>query len=1296
MGEFSSFKTGPAFAGLASEGFDTRSLFPTRPRRNYAKEVSLDWDKVLKNLKRSDKAYAEQAARALAATEAYRPRVPNASKLGSAMASAPDAVIANNRRVANSGALGKNVKVTDIRNMMQGVDPSDLDAEGRQLYRQMERAKREIKRMGEEPHEDGPGVLDRIFDIVTRGQYAAVNAIEHSNKTMAKALKDGLDLGDADDILKSTLGVAALPAAWEGLSGKKKASFQQLLKKPVGKGGYGLNPTNTAGKIGVGILGFALDVGLDPTTYIGVGAAKAAVQGGKAATKVAKAGDVAKKVTTDVGTLKKIHKELDKILDLDLDKVGYRQLDETGKPNPHARLATDRDLRREQITLMFTSLRKADGSPVDRAKVASQLRQAEHFLAYASKAKLAENAEQTAEVLKRVSTADFLNKSARQVWEHFEGTAVAGVLKDMARQGKVFRDVPVNTVVKATLNPEKVVKFEAMMNKKMGVVKAKITKAKKAGKPQEEIDALKSKLLDLEEEATYHKIYGKPIDDAAPDERIWNVVRDDSIVKEVVEHNKLMAKELEARVAEFKPKGIEEVHTALLEIAARELDPAISRLIQVRFGGLFGGSGAVLATFKAPDVFRKAAEKFAREGYDKEALNLYNKGVIGFSKAFRASGSLDQFIDAERLRTAGRANELIHIHVEDLRNKFGKIKKSDRNKIFAGFLKGVQPEALPDELTPIMQDVSNELADMQKIFDGSMYDQIGEVTWQDLNKWLPSKRVKLVSVNDPSLPVGSLEWWRLALRETTSHDVAEVLHQIRIAKEKMIARGTLTNSIENTLGISRFSPSGESALFHQLKNEKNYVTVKGFSDDIVFSPEIAQDLHRLLELVDDQAKHQDILKGFDKALNIWKSAVTVYNPAFHIRNSGGDMFVSYLNGMFIGRGGMKRAMKSHTAAMKTMRALKWSKIDPAQRINMMDTNPAFTGEALQDIGVGVHVLTVPRAFAGVGDKITAEQLWGAYLKYGLKQAFTSTEFGKIVSGTRGARGAASAANEAVRGVSEGREDWFRLAHFADVLQRESLTERSFERAAAKAAEDVRKFHFDYSDFTPFERAVLIRAIPFYKWTRKSLPLMVEMMFAKPGAMAVYPKGMSNLSQMMGYPVGDDPLMPDSDAIIPDWIKNRGAVPLYTSEKGNTVFFDPSNPFNDTVRTWQGDNPREFLTGQAQVQALLSMSNPIFRVPVELAQGRTFFGDYPIEGQEKQYLAGQSPQTNFIMKQFTGDNSDQPAADRLTNPETLNKILAAGTIENTPRAMEGELRRLNDILNAQRKKVRQQKGRSAPR
>jgi hypothetical protein len=208
--------------------------------------------------------------------------------------------------------------------------------------------------------------------------------------------------------------------------------------------------------------------------------------------------------------------------------------------------------------------------------------------------------------------------------------------------------------------------------------------------------------------------------------------------------------------------------------------------------------------------------------------------------------------------------------------------------------------------------------------------------------------------------------------------------------------------------------------------------------------------------------------------------------------------------------------------------------------------------------------------------------------------------------------------------------------------------------------------------------------------------MTEMLFAKPGAVAVYPKTMSNLSQMMGYPVGGNPLVPDSDQIIPEWIQNRGAVPLY-SHNGNTVFYDPSNPFNDTVRTWQGNNPREALTGQAEIMAGAAMANPLARIPTELAFGRTAFGNQDIKGKELQYLQQQSPQSSFISNLLSGNtSSDLQAQDRITSPESVNKLLAGGTIENTDKRQASEMQRLQDILNVQRKDARKKKGWPDPR
>lgn len=52
-------------------------------------------------------------------------------------------------------------------------------------------------------------------------------------------------------------------------------------------------------------------------------------------------------------------------------------------------------------------------------------------------------------------------------------------------------------------------------------------------------------------------------------------------------------------------------------------------------------------------------------------------------------------------------------------------------------------------------------------------------------------------------------------------------------------------------------------------------------------------------------------------------------------------------------------------------------------------------------------------------------------------------------------------------------------------------------APEEAAKAVKKFHFDYSELTDFERGVARRFIPFYSWMRNNVPLQLEMLFKAP-------------------------------------------------------------------------------------------------------------------------------------------------------------------------------------------------------
>lgn len=300
----------------------------------------------------------------------------------------------------------------------------------------------------------------------------------------------------------------------------------------------------------------------------------------------------------------------------------------------------------------------------------------------------------------------------------------------------------------------------------------------------------------------------------------------------------------------------------------------------------------------------------------------------------------------------------------------------------------------------------------------------------------------------------------------------------------------------------------------------------------------------------------------------WKRWVTAYRPGFHVRNMLGDSFNAFLAGT--------RPERFSDSA----RILKYARSDD-------------------------HYVTL------AGKKYTTAQIDQYYRRGGLETSFIETE---VVGGSQGRLG------RGITHMGEQREKFVRMATFTDSMHKELKNGRSLERAIEESAAKVRKYHFDYTDLTPAERK-LRQFLPFYTYTRKELPLLLEHTLFTPGKIVGVQKGTNTLSQMLGVQHDPDDPFPGIEGIVPSYLKDQSMI-----QRGNNKVFTPGLPTD--YLSWL--NPGEAVKGVA------SQLTPAIKTPLELATGKSFPEGFPIfpkgKSQEEgmaRYLASMGPYGNMF-------------------------------------------------------------------
>lgn len=482
-------------------------------------------------------------------------------------------------------------------------------------------------------------------------------------------------------------------------------------------------------------------------------------------------------------------------------------------------------------------------------------------------------------------------------------------------------------------------------------------------------------------------------------------------------------------------------------------------------------------------------------------------------------------------------------------------------------------------------------------------------------------------------------------------DIADILAHRLAKSHRIVARYDLHTEIANRFGINLSQKTARNKSLRRLQNQGVLVDGRKVSSIMppgtFFDTEVAQSLKQLDEFFTNEKISGKFLDQFDKLQAKFKFAVTAPNPGFHVRNLMGDVFANMLDGV----------------------------VD--LRVYNMAENILRKGDKYKGVvQAGSH-------------RISAEDIKILYEGQGLKSGFFHADTGLIP--TPG-KNVITKASSAIRTASEFREDWTRMAHFIDALKKEARANPKLgrEAIAEKAAARVRKFNFDYQDLTNIEKKVFRRAVPFYTFMRKNIPLQLESLFTRPGRVAVLPKGLRAMQELIGEETSQDPY-PGLPEVIPDWIREFPSIQMQQETLGqDSIFLQPDFPINQLQDFGGGfindEGGFDAAGGLKQFGSeVIGGGTPIVTMPFEYFSGHDIQTGAPITGSFKDQLLNQIPAIATQRAVMGGDYSKSqqkiPLAGQQLPERLLNYITGMGFRANTPNRQKSQLRKDQDILDS---------------
>jgi hypothetical protein len=476
-----------------------------------------------------------------------------------------------------------------------------------------------------------------------------------------------------------------------------------------------------------------------------------------------------------------------------------------------------------------------------------------------------------------------------------------------------------------------------------------------------------------------------------------------------------------------------------------------------------------------------------------------------------------------------------------------------------------------------------------------------------------------------------------------------------------------------------------------------------FADDVRFDPKVANQYKFMVDTLyaTPWSAKSGPGKAYFTALRMWKSGVTIYRLAHHISNVIGDSFLTWMDGI--------SDPTVFSKAQKVLWTNKKAYGDALQDRDFSKLQGLLTRDQYDNMGGSATATVIKKQ----GATVSTGEIYRGINERGLLNSYATIEdiVGKSLFEEsknpilhRLSRPLGGKAHNVAAGISEYTDHFSRTAHFIGVVQQrmtpavatalnaaKTPTERLdvlkplFDEAAAR----VKKFHPNGQELTKFEQSWGRGLIPFYAWTRKTVPTMIQSLAEHPeniSKLQAYPRANYALQQALGIQTPSPENQFPVNQLIPSWLTTEGLGPIgVAGDSGLSGFFSrlgrqgvlpsgevfgstilsPSNPFDDTISQW-GGVPSEQGNIPGFLKNIVNQSSPAIQLVKSFADQTTNTGAPIPESQGGQgwgpYIASQIPGVADVERITKLGQTAKPGTQPIGGVDVasmLNYLLGAG-------------------------------------